>query len=1229
MRILKIRLKNLNSLVGDWEIDLTDPAYESNGIFAITGPTGSGKTTILDAVCLALYGRTPRLEKVNSSGNEIMSRMTGKCLAEVTFENKSGRFRCLWSQQRANKKFNGDLQGQKWELVDDKTGELMAAGVKQVVARVIELTGMDDEQFTRSMLLAQGSFAAFLQAKSAEKSPILEQLTGTGGYAEISKAVQRRSAEEDKRLQELRSALEGIQPLSDEDETSLLSSRDSKKAEASGLATAIDQLKACTGWLDGIGSLEEDLRQIEQQADVHGTRSEAFLPRRAILERANDAKELVADYTLLTSLRTEQENERTNLARSEGEVPAAQKCVVEAVAALAEGTAELDGARQARDKDLVLSQKARAFDLLIREKEGPQKRTAREIEEKKLSLETQVNKANATSRQLSEKRAELDELSLRVVETAGDEPLVDGLAWILFQFDASKELHSQRQTSLSGAEAARKAHAAAQATSGATDADLQRRESKLSEALAALEKQRNGLKVLLNGRELSDWRSVVASLQERQNVLLRAIDLNSQLTKELAVADDLEQQIHRDTAHESDLKKELGEGAARQQELESEVAHLDTEVSLRDRIRSLEQERGRLEDGNPCPLCGSLEHPYARGQTPEALDEAERKLKTAKAGLIKAQSHVSDLRVQLAGVAKDIEQAKKRVKESADRIADARNRLEEDCSRLGISEKQDLGVALEQLKKENAGAFRNHTTVVEEAEKGEKLCEELRTACDAMRERVEQVRREAQAAKHDMEKAQKEFERLNGEAGEQESSLAQVLRAVSKKTRQFGIGIDSVEDLGPAEKALRARREARLGYAKRHEALMHEADKLSEKLAGYEEGIRGIKEELDRQEQVLALLVAERERLSKERCDLYGTRDPDVEEKRLSQTVAAAEAALEDLRRRQHDAQVGLESLTNRILGAAKSIEERDKRLFVAGDVFGQRLAGLGFADEAEFNNARLDEAERKNLAAEASKLDAERIELDARLSDCRNRLQAERSRDLTSRSRDELTGEIEASEVSVNALREEIGGIEHQLKVNRELKDRQSSQVAAIRAQETEAGRWKRLDTLIGSHDGKKYRNFAQGLTFEIMVGHANEQLRKMTDRYLLVRDNHNVDDPLQLCVIDKYQAGEVRTTKNLSGGESFLVSLALALGLSRMASKKTRVDSLFLDEGFGTLDDEAMESALQTLASLRQEGKLIGIISHVAAIRERIAAQIRVIPETGGRSRIEGPGCRAMAGV
>ncbi|WP_276819657.1 SbcC/MukB-like Walker B domain-containing protein, partial [Mailhella massiliensis] len=184
--------------------------------------------------------------------------------------------------------------------------------------------------------------------------------------------------------------------------------------------------------------------------------------------------------------------------------------------------------------------------------------------------------------------------------------------------------------------------------------------------------------------------------------------------------------------------------------------------------------------------------------------------------------------------------------------------------------------------------------------------------------------------------------------------------------------------------------------------------------------------------------------------------------------------------------------------------------------------------------------------------------------------------------------------------------------KEQRALRERREAQAALCR-------RWKALDDLIGSADGKKFRNYAQELTFRALLRLANRQLALMTDRYELT---HSTEEALTLNVIDRYQADTVRSSRNLSGGESFLVSLALALGLAQMAGRNVRVDSVFLDEGFGTLDEEALNTALDMLSALHEKGKVIGIISHVQAVRDRVPVQIAVEPAGNGRSRLSGPG-------
>jgi exonuclease SbcC len=290
---------------------------------------------------------------------------------------------------------------------------------------------------------------------------------------------------------------------------------------------------------------------------------------------------------------------------------------------------------------------------------------------------------------------------------------------------------------------------------------------------------------------------------------------------------------------------------------------------------------------------------------------------------------------------------------------------------------------------------------------------------------------------------------------------------------------------------------------------------------------------------------------------------------------------------------------------------------------FSAALIPEGFADEKTFLEARLSQEDRESLFFRARELDDAGTRLKAKQNDRETRLGTETAKKLTDKTLEELKPQFKEFEESMKELRDAVAGLKHRLSANMAAKERIKEKQSVIEAQIKECHRWEKLHGLIGSADGKKYRTFAQGLTFKLLVSNANSQLEKMSDRYILLSDEN---DSLELNVIDSYQGGEVRSTKNLSGGESFIISLTLALGLSRMASRNVRVDTLFLDEGFGTLDEETLETALETLASLHHDGKLIGIISHVPKLKERISTQINVAPRTGGKSVLTGPGCQTV---
>ena len=200
MKILDIRLKNLNSLKGEWDIDLTDKFYTSNGIFLITGSTGAGKTTIFDAICLALYGQTPRLGRITKESNEIMSRRTNDCYAQVIFEVEGKKYSSYWHQHKSKYK---KLQDIKHIFSNVETGEIFTSKTSDTVKKIEEITGLDFKRFSQAVMLEQGDFDSFLKANAYERSQILELLTGTEIYSRISTLVYERFNDEKKKLADI------------------------------------------------------------------------------------------------------------------------------------------------------------------------------------------------------------------------------------------------------------------------------------------------------------------------------------------------------------------------------------------------------------------------------------------------------------------------------------------------------------------------------------------------------------------------------------------------------------------------------------------------------------------------------------------------------------------------------------------------------------------------------------------------------------------------------------------------------------------------------------------------------------------------------------------------------------------------------------------------------------------------------------------------------------------
>ena len=1078
MKILELRFKNLNSLYGEWVIDFTDPEYVSNGIFALTGPTGAGKSTILDAICLALYGATPRLGKITKSGNEIMSRQTGECYAEVLFESQAGRFLCHWEQRRARKKAEGNLQDQEHQIADADTGKPIETKKSLVGAVIEEKTGMDFDRFTRSILLAQGGFDTFLKADAEQKSRILEQITGTEIYSEISRRVHERQRDEREKLNILNAETSGIVILEPEQEKEIqedLAAKQKQEAEFAGKSTETG--KAIT-WLTTIEDLKKEILSLTDEAAKLKTDTEAFKPERFKLEQATKAASLDGTYATLTSLRKQQADDQTSLKTDEAALPEIETSANTQAENLKASEQFTLKAKEELKTVAPLIQKIRSLDQKIAEQtkavsEGADACTK---EAAKVETDKQTRVKELEKRTAAEKTLEAAELYLK--ENARDEWLISGLAGVEEQF--GNLLAKQQETTQK-------------------EADLKKADTAVADAAKKLEEASKQC-----GLKKQELDTAGKNLQQGKDAL-------NQL---------------------------LGDKLLREYRTEKET--LLREMAFIKKIEELEDHRAKLEDGKPCPLCGSTEHPFAEGNVP-VPDEIEQKIESLTKMIDKADEQEATI--------KKLEQAE----------TSARKKLN-DSEKLETDAANDKKVA-------------------------EKTLTELKDVLTKLRTGFEEIK-----------------------------------LAVSGKLQPLGITEIPEVEVESLLESLKTRLKAWQEQVKQKAA-------IEKQIADIDSEVKRLDAVIDTQSKALTEKQETLERLKKELADgteerkqLYGDKKPHDEEGRLNKTIADAEKAEKKARDLNTELQQKLTKAKTHIDSLKKRIEQRTPELKKAETDFSAALIPAGFAEEKAFLEARLSQEDRESLSSRAKELDDAGTELKAKQKDRETRLATETAKKLTDKTLDELEPQFKEFEESLKELRDAVAGLKHKLSENAAAKERIKEKQTAIEAQKKECHRWEKLHGLIGSADGKKYRNFAQGLTFELMVSHANRQLEKMTDRYLLIRDEHQ---PLELNVVDNYQAGEIRSTKNLSGGESFIVSLTLALGLSKMASRKVRVDSLFLDEGFGTLDEDALETSLDTLSGLQQDGKLIGIISHVSALKERISTQINIIPVSGGRSSLSGPGC------
>jgi len=633
-------------------------------------------------------------------------------------------------------------------------------------------------------------------------------------------------------------------------------------------------------------------------------------------------------------------------------------------------------------------------------------------------------------------------------------------------------------------------------------------------------------------------------------------------------------------------------------------------------LANYDRERANLEEGEKCPLCLSTAHPFrAIKDYKPFVDETEAEYLAVKTQLeafkketkklLFRQDEISGQILQIVGEQeKNLEGKRdlvlKGIKAAESKIAAIAPELVDEhlyhTTKGDILLQKSKTVKIELYKKRQLK--RELIELNQQTIQQEKAIAELKEMYNEEKVKVAGLKADYENVANKLTELQSKQNILNEKIGELltpfglnllTASGKDILNLLAKKEADFvratAKQIKLTQDLALFEQAL---------------AQQQKQQEEIEKRVGYVQ-----KQVAERKAEITALET--------ERHTLFGTQQVETAQNILNNRFQQAEKLDKQINQALKEAEIQLKSELAKAKKNTKDLQKVTKAIEQQTTQLLETIIPKGFATIEALKIANLSVEEVEKLTRLQTALQKELTENQQSLKNTEKELADTIAKALTTASIATLKEQAAEVAEKFQSLQQQIGKITQQLEDNDRRKETGKVLVDKMDIQQKEYRRWAKLKDIIGSADGKVFRAFAQGLTLKKLTELANLHLDQLNGRYLIHKPS---DRDLTLEIIDQHQANNIRSIHTLSGGESFLVSLALALGLSDLAGRNTQIKSLFIDEGFGTLDESALDLAISTLENLQSKGKRIGVISHVNALKERIGTQIQLRKRGSGFS-------------